>query len=227
MSTLTELRARVGVIVGDTGYTAFTSNLIDEAIRQALSDYSTALPRVYDTVIICPAAGREIALDALANLTGVVDVWWPYDSTADEVWPPQRPAGFAIVWDDARPALVLTPHAGGQPQADDEIRIYYTTPHTIAGLDGAGVTTVAPQHEALLVRGAAGYACTARAIALSNTITPNKFAVRNLERRADVLLYGNREHEYTDGFYFRIARLQQPANLTGAPQFGKGWDLEV
>ena len=112
-----------------------------------------------------------IALDALTDLTVVSDVWYPYDSTAAEVWPPERPAGYELHWDDARPVLVLTSKDGAQPQANDEMRIFYGKPHTIQDLDSAAATTVPTEHEALIIRGAAGL--TALAVS-SNYITASK-----------------------------------------------------
>ena len=57
---------------------------------------------------------------------------------------------------------MLDSNDGSQPQAADELRIWYTIPQTIQDLDDAAVTTVPFPDESLLVLGATGFALMAR-----------------------------------------------------------------
>jgi hypothetical protein len=127
-------------------------------LRHTLAQYTEASSSARETVITLPGAGREIALNGVADLLNVTDVWWPYDSTADEVWPPNRVRGFRVWWDDGSPVLLLSSLVGNQPQLSDELRLWYTVPHTIQDLDSADSTTIPAAHVGHLSRAAAGYA---------------------------------------------------------------------
>jgi hypothetical protein len=168
-ATLTSLRGRVAQALVDPGYAIWTADGLDEAIRLALRDYGEALPNLAETAISLPGAGREIALDGLEGLQEVVEVWWPFDTAAAETWPPNRVMGFQVWWDLGRPVLFLHALEGGQPQAGDELRLWYRRPHSLEGLDGASVTTVRLEHEGGIAGGAAGYALLARAVDLVET----------------------------------------------------------
>src|SRR5690242_7387464 len=100
MSTLAQLEARVAARLVDAANAVYTTATIDEALRTALSDYSTTLPLASETYLTLPAAGREIAIDSLTGLIAVLDVWWPYDPDT-EVWPPNMVAGFRV-WGTTR-----------------------------------------------------------------------------------------------------------------------------
>src|SRR5258708_30155715 len=141
MSTLAQLEARTSARLVDAANAVFSLTTIDEALRTVLSDYSAALPQADEGILILPGTGREIALDSFANLTTVLEVWWPYDSTT-EVWPPNQVAGFRVWWDDARPVLFLNTKTANQPQTGDTLRLWYSKPHTIANLDAAAVPTI-------------------------------------------------------------------------------------
>ena len=186
--TLVQFEARIAAMLIDPAYSVFTAATIDAGLRLALSDYTARIPLTKETVITCPGAGREIALSDLTDLIDAVDVWYPYDSTADEVWPPSRVTGFTVYWDDARPVLFLSAPEQDQPQTDDEIRLWYTTPHTVQNLDSAAVTTIPAQHESLVVTGAGGYACFLIATQAARTITVNRFEAPNYMEMSQRLL---------------------------------------
>ncbi len=215
-ATLTTLRARVQQFLSDTGATAYTTAAIDEAIRQALAEYSEVLPRQLDTVITVPTAGREIALSALTDLVAVTDVYWPYHSHEPEVWPPNLVAGFALSWDDGQPLLTLTCKTGSQPQANDELRLWYTTPQHLDGLDDAAGTTILVAHESWLVIGAAGYAEVPRAGDISATYTETARTQANLEAWGQMRLAQ---------FRSKLAQLAITGAQRGQP-FGAGWKLD-
>lgn len=163
-STLAQLRDRVEQILFDTGNSIWSTGAIDEALRLALHEYTLAAPLHIEALLTLPGDGREIALDSLTDLLNVTEIWWPYNSTSAETWPPNRITGYRIYWDDARPVLILDSPDSDQPQQNDELRIWYTRPQTIQNLDSAAVTTLPTQHESIIVLGAAGFAALSRAI---------------------------------------------------------------
>ncbi len=215
-ATLATLRARVQQFLTDTGATAYTTGALDEAIRQTLAEYSEVLPRHLDAVITLPAAGREIALSALTDLVNVTEVYWPYDSLDPEVWPPNLVKGFALTFDDGQPLLTLTCKTANQPQANDEMRIWYTTPQLLDGLDGAAGTTILPTHESWLVVGAAGYAAIQRAGDVSSTYTESARTQANLESWGQMCLAQ---------FRSKLAQFAITGAQRGAP-WGSGWKLD-
>ena len=178
--TLTEYIARTAQLLMDTGAAIWPTATLTEAIRLALQEYSFAYPQRTETVIVLPGDGHEIALDALTGLISVTQVWWPYDSTADEVWPPYRVAGWRLTWDNGQPVLILDSDEEDQPEQDDEVRIWYSLLQTIQDLDSASATTVPSAHDSILVTGAAGYACLARAADLVETAAQQMTATPNL-----------------------------------------------
>ena len=172
MSSLAEIRERVSETLKDVNNKIWSADAIDESIRKALDAYSGIDPLEMETVIDVLADGREVALNEVDGLLGVTEVWWPYDSAGTD-WLPTSVI-FRLWWDDARPVLFMPAVDGGQPQAGDEIRLWYYRSHTIAGLDGEAVTTVPASRESLLVIGAAGYAARSRGIDYADDGYPDR-----------------------------------------------------
>jgi hypothetical protein len=85
--------------------------------------------------------------------------------------------GWHLYFDQTTPILFLDALDGGQPQAGDQVRLWYATPHTLSGLDGATSTSLPGLHEALLVSGAAGHAAMSRALDLSESTSADLFGV--------------------------------------------------
>ena len=200
----------------------FSTALTAEALRQALHEYSEAVPLAMETVLTLPGTGHEIALNGVTGLLSVVDVWWPYDSVAaSETWPPNRVEGWTLWWDDAQPVLFLNADNQGQPQSADELRLWYTKPHTIQDLDSAATTTVAAEHESLLVLGAMGFACVARSVNRSETGGQQTSATSNL---------GTLGARYLRQFRVRLARLRMghvAGSVRGQRPFGgAGWAMD-
>jgi hypothetical protein len=214
VSTLAQLEARAIVYLYDSLNENFPAAAIDEGLRLALHEYTEALPLTMDTVIELPADGHEIALNALTNLIDVVDVWWPYDSLT-EIWPPNRVTGYRVYWDDAQPVLVINQAGIGLPMQDDEMRVFYTTIHTINGLDSGDSTTIPAVHESVLLRGAEGHACLMRGTDLTEQLSINRFAVPNYTDFGNMLLLG---------FRAELRRLAQTRR--SSEPFGVGWALD-
>ena len=220
--TLAQFQARVLALLMDDAAAIFVTAVTTEAVRLALHEYSEAVPLASETVLTLPGTGHEIALSGVTGLLGVVDVWWPYDSVAtSETWPPNRVEGWSLWWDDALPVLYLNADNQGQPQIADELRLWYTKLHTIQNLDSAAATTVAVAHESLLVLGAAGFACLARAVDLAETAVQQTVATPNL---------GVLGKMYLEQFRARLKNLRS-GNVTGSarsqrPFGGAGWTMD-
>lgn len=203
----------------------FTTAIVDAALRQILGDYTQANPLTTEVVITLPGAGREIALSGLDGLIQVLDVWFPYDSTAVETQDfasLQKPRGFRVWWDDGAPVLFLNTVPNSQQQAGDELRIWYTKAHTIQNLDSASTTTPLPSHEYMLVRGAAGLACLGRAADLNETATNMAVSTPNYAALANKFLFGDKLNL---GFYAWLDLLRSQGQVRGEP-FASGWQLD-
>lgn len=162
--TLEDLRARVSRMLMDTGEDIWPEAVLDEAIRQALSSFSQVVPCLNSAEIAIPASG-DIDLSNLPGLVGVIAVRWPYETGKPEaVQPVNRVTGWRCWRDLDRPTLELRIAGGACPAGGETVLVRYTTGHAVSGLDSAEITTIPQAHDALLVRGVAGYAALFRAI---------------------------------------------------------------
>jgi len=217
MSTLAQIRDRVELMLQDTGNAIYAAALIDECLQQALDQFNYVSPQGKETVITLPGDGREIALDSITGLTRVTEVWWPYDSdAADETWPPNRVKGFRLWWDDARPVLFLDIVDQSQPQTNEEVRIWYTIPHTIENLASATITSLLAEHESLIVLGAAGHSAMARAVDLTETPGTDLYAIG---------LIGTWGQRKLREFNAELKKIQEGSVRFG-PAWGEGWSLD-
>ena len=215
MSTLAQLEARLAARLVDAGNAVFAASTLEEALRAALSDYTGAAPLTMEAVLVLPGDGREIALSDLSGLSGVTDVWWPFDTGA-ETWPPNRVRGYRVWWDDAQPVLFLENVASGQPRGGDELRLWYTRAHTLANLDGGALTTVPAHHESALVTGAAGYAALSENLDQIGAIHLDPTETEALRQWGTARL---------DEFRRFLTALRAAAPASG-PAFGAGWELD-
>lgn len=219
-STLAQLEAQVAALLMDPTNVIFSTAVIDAALRMALAEYSDAAPLAMETVLTLPGNGREIALSSVSGLVNVTEVWWPYFSDlVSETWPANLVRGFRLWWDDASPVLFLDLADGDLPLQDDEIRIWYTKPHTIQNLDSADVTTVG-EHESLIVRGAAGLACLGRAADVNETAVNMAVSTPNYAALANRFL-----NQMDFGFYPRLYILRSQSKARGRP-FAEGWTMD-
>lgn len=217
MSTLAEIRDRIEEMLMDTTNAIFTSDLLDESIRQALDQYNYVNPLTMETVITLPGDGREIALSGISGLVKVLDVWWPYDSAAtEETWPPNRVRGYRLWWDDNQAVLFLEIKDGAQPQTDEEVRVWYSKRQMIENLDGGTTTSLLPEHESIIVLGAAGHAAMSRAVDLAETAGTDLYQVGLLGT------WGQRKLKEFNG---ALRRIQQQMARSG-PSWGAGWLLD-
>lgn len=217
--TLAQFRVRIAQALADTGNTNYSTGLLDESLRTALHEYSQAYPLTQDTVITLPGDGREIDLDEVTGLLNVTQVWWPYDSDSEavETWPPNQITGFRLTWSDARPVLFLSSAGQAQPKTDDELRLWYTTLHTVQNLDSGEITSVSADHESNLVQGAAALAALSRALDRAEEF--------NLDPKTPITLldWGNARRKE---FLAWLDTLRTRSSRSAPPWANKGWSMD-
>ena len=169
----TGLRARVQSRLQDSGASRWSATDVDDAIREALEQYSQVSPAHAIGTVTLSANGREIDISTLTKVVRVEKVWWDYDSTTPGYPPNWRQ--FEI-WPDK----TLYIDDDDEPQSGDVVRIWYTKMHTVNGLDSATATTVPEEDISYLVSGAAMFAARSRAIELSETLNVDKDVVKRL-----------------------------------------------
>ena len=179
-TTLATLRDRVEAILQDTTNTKWDTDGIDEAIRQALHAYTLHLPHRGITTIDLTADGREIDISGIAY-ANIERIWWDYDSSAPGHPPKWR--DFEVWADDT--LFVNDPQ---EPQDGDTVRIWYTTDHTLNGLDAATETTFPDRHASVLALGASAFAASSRRVTILEELGANTWAPRNLREWAEAQL---------------------------------------
>ena len=161
--TLSQYQTRVLQLLSDPAQKRFSTDLITEAARQALKDFSQTAPRIVITTLTLTTA-RVISLSTLTDLLYPVAIIYPYDANIapeDQVIQP-----FYFYQSAGVPTVELQ---GPDPIAGAALRITYAAAHTINGLDSAAVTTIMTVHESFLIIGIAAYALDQRAGLLAET----------------------------------------------------------
>lgn len=171
--TITTLRNQVERLLQDASNTKWSESDLDEAIRQALEHFTARNPHRAVSSLTLSADGREIDISSLSNVIHVTRVWWEYDSSD-----PDHPPNWREF--EEWPSDTVYINDGDEPQSGDVVRVYYTQPHTINGLDGEATTTINTAHIDLLARGAAAYAALMRAQELSEKLNVDGFVTRRL-----------------------------------------------
>ena len=171
--TLTTLRDRVELHLQDSGNAKWASADVDEAIEKALEEYNRHSPRLAVTTLTLSADGREVDISSLSGILRVHKVWWPYDS-ADPGYPP------AWVQFDVWPGDILYIDSRTEPATGEKVRIWYSTPALLNGLNAAASTTIPADDITYLINGACHYAAHQRAVELSESLTVDSDVVKRL-----------------------------------------------
>jgi len=166
MSSLSQLIDQVEQELRDTSNDEWSTDELTAHIRRALRAYNRVQPRRTQGTISATEGEREYSLASLSGLMGVLDVWHPWDDQ-DPQYPPPRPV-WSVLYDDTLRLEVADAPTG---DGTDDIRVFYTIPHTIDGLDGEDTTTLDDQGEQLIVLGAAAHAASQLARSLIGTVT--------------------------------------------------------
>jgi hypothetical protein len=215
MSDLATLRGLVERKLWDETNAVWSDDVIDQAIWEALDEYSRMLPLAAEEVLTLAAAGRSIDVSSITGLLSVTRVYWPYDSS-EEIWPPNQVKGFRLDWVAGDPYLVLTAYDGTEPQTGDEVKVWYTCRQTIEDLDLATGTTVPALHESLIVLGAAGYAVQGRGLDLLRISEIDPDLVTKYEKWAEGWL---------QEFRAKLEQLRGESARAGE-SWGTGWELD-
>jgi len=173
-ATLATLRDRVETMLADTGNAIWSTDDVDEAIRQALHEYSKTRPLRAVSTLTLSATGREIDTSSLTGLLDVWEIWSPYTAAAPE-FPPNRRA--FMQWADLGLLYVTDAY---EPASGDVVRVFYTKLQTLNGLDSATATSVPLEDETLVAAGAAGCAATGRAIDLAEQVTLDRLTAQQV-----------------------------------------------
>lgn len=162
MSALAAYRTRIQNSLDDTN-SKYSTDIIDEALRKILNEYTRANPNIKTHTHTVAAAGRNQTL-AAANLIAIIQLVHPYTSTLTDPFVYER-EDFSLTYIDGFPTLYF--FGVDIPQVDEKIYIKYAAKQTITDLDSATATTVRDDHEDILVVGAAGQAAMMRASGLN------------------------------------------------------------
>ena len=176
MSTLTELTAQVELELKDTGNARWSDAELTAHIRRAMRAYNRVDPLRLVAVLPTSEGEREYSLAGLSGLMEVTDLWYPWDEDKP-TYPPPRPQ-WSMIGDGVLYLEVEAPPAG---DGTDDLRLFYTAPHAIQGLDGASATTLDAQGEELVVLGATAYAAMQLAQSLMGTVTVSGWTPRQFQ----------------------------------------------
>jgi hypothetical protein len=142
--------------------------------------------------------GPEQALTPLgATLLDVLEVWTPYTASNPEYPPNVQP--FHLLKNQTTWSVWLDKHWCA---AGDVLRVFYTLPNSLNGLDAGATTTFPAEDDDLIVLGAAGYALFQRSTDVNETAGVMAISTPN---------YGTLGQIYLDLFR---------ARLRGAPARG-------
>lgn len=164
-ATLTTLRDRVEQMLLDTGNAIWTTGLLEEAVRQALHEYSNARMLKAIATLTLSSDTRELDISSISGLLEIERVWLPYDSSDPEHPPNWR--NFEHWRDDQ---ILFFPDAN-EPQSADVARIFHAKLQTLNGLDSETTTSFPIEDESLLVTGGAGFAAISRSVDVAEQVT--------------------------------------------------------
>lgn len=168
--------AQVQAALRDVDAATWLTEDITRYVGYALRDYDVVAPRRLYEVIAAVAGEREYPLSApsFAGLMEVYDVHYPYDAVNPR-WPPFRPAWQVI------DGNVLVLELSTAPSVGESIRVDFTSPHTIMGLDGAESTTLPARDWPVVVYGATAYGAEEIAQGVIGTVTVSNWTPRHYE----------------------------------------------
>ena len=202
MSTIAAYRTRIfNSLVSSV--TKYTNDIIDEALRKILNEYTRAFPLAVEQSITLTAAGRNQSLAACTNLMSMISLVHPYNSALSDPYIYKR-EDFVLNWGATGPMLFFT--GMPIPLAGDKMLVTFAAKQTISGLDSATSTTVRDDHEDLLVVGAAGQAAMMRASGLNE-----QWGSRPTDY-SQLMLWGKEQYTRFTDFLLEI-RTEQPLDI--------------
>lgn len=162
MANLAAYRTRVQNSLDDTS-SKYTNDVIDEALRKTLNEYTRANPNILTAEFTVTTAGRLQTLST-ANMIAIIQLVHPYDSTLTDPFVYER-EDFTLSYMDGSPTLYFT--GDDIPEVSEIVYFKYAGKQLIEDLDSAASSTIRDDHEDILIVGAAGQAAMMRASGLN------------------------------------------------------------
>lgn len=211
MANLQSYRSRV-VNSLDDATLKYSNDILDEALRKVLNEYTRAFPNVASSTLAVSAAGRLQPLAGCHNLITVIAVVHPYSAALGDSCSERE--DYLLTWRGGSPHLFF--FDGQAPQVGDGLLVEYAANQTIENLDSAANTSVRDDHEDLLVVGAAGQAAMMRASGLTE-----RWGHRPNETSA-LMLWGQAQYRRFIDFLAEV-RVEQPLDIF--PR--RSWKLDL
>lgn len=175
MSNIDVYRGQIEKILADTGGGTYRAEIIDQGLRQALGLYSRQKPITAIELVTLASDGREIDISSIDGVISVSRAWVPYNASSPANPPLYRKFEH---WEDDD-ILYIQDH---YPSTGEVARIWTKKARTILDLDGATVTNVNPEDEAMLLDAASAYAIMAE-----STIGVDEVSIDAPETRSSYL----------------------------------------
>ena len=185
MTAIAAHRTKVLAILDDASNTKFSNNQVDQAIRDALRDYSNAFPIERTYSFDCDGEDRIVLpADFVAMQVMRVELI-PSGDSQDDLTKSNEIPFFANYSDEQW--VIETP--GRTIPIGRTIVIYYSGPHFIDGLDSAAGTTIPDTDDEIFALGAAGYALLSRGVNRSEANVIEGSTVKDLQSLAQKYLH--------------------------------------
>lgn len=172
--TLAQLIDRTQIMLLDATGTRYTDATVTAAIRQALNIFNNAAPRFGGTLMDVIADQVIYELDEAEEEAEITAVLLSEANQND------TPLDFTAYWQDNRLFFRLTE----AQEAGEQLNVMYSCHNTVAGLDGAGDSTLRAADDQTLVSGAAYYALLIRAVGQAESINLNTDVPETLRETA-------------------------------------------
>jgi hypothetical protein len=211
MTTLALYRTRIINSLDDSTL-KYSNDILDEALRKVLNEYTRAFPNIKTASVTVAAAGRSQSLASCSNLMNIIQLVHPYISTAADPFVSER-EDFILTWSDGSPTVYFK--GDSIPKAAEVIFVKYAAKQALKDLDSAAATTIRDDHEDFLIVGAAGQAAMMRASGLTEKwgTIPNQ--------QSNLMIWGQKQYGRFLEFLIEL-RADQPIDIFP----NSGWRLD-
>ena len=103
MTTLALYRTRIINSLDDSTL-KYSNDIIDEALRKVLNEYTRAFPNIKTASVTVSTAGRSQSLSSCSNLMNIIQLVHPYIASAADPFYPER-EDFILTWSDGSPTV--------------------------------------------------------------------------------------------------------------------------
>lgn len=158
MEDFNSLKNSVLEFFDDYGQSIYGDESIALALQFALKEYSESIPHLEEVIVELTQTGNEVDLPFQPRLLGVRNVHYPWEDALNSA---KQPINVVLRWYlDILPnkAILTVDTADGVIlQSGKKMRVLLLKQHTLAGLEGAVVTTVPAAHFHIILQGTIGY----------------------------------------------------------------------